>query len=244
MTTFFPSFDNPKRFRDEVGEEVGLSGVGSLQSFYEQGVESEKIIKKLKPLHNPTEGPLNLFPMLDVMRGAATSENQAFPQVYGLKASVDFPKIDVAALLYEEALGKLHGYRKNNDLMYKEEATSSCTIHEGVIEIEGEDVEEHQAQGKFGRHYTSEKVEAQAKGIATQRNKGDEQMGRKHGLERADNPAINDGNAKKGDELVYENSKDLPLNAPGAIPMEVDVIEVNGQPVTVESTMEALDGNV
>jgi len=244
MTTFFPAFENPKRFRDEIGEDVGVSGVGSLKSFYEEGVESEKIIKKLKPLHNPTEGPLNLFPMLDVMRGAATSENQAFPQVYGLKATMDFPRIDVAALLYEETLGKLHGYRQNNDIMYKEEATSSCTIHEGVIDIEGHDVDQHAGQSKFGMHEISEKVEAQAKAVAEQHNVGDQQMARKHGFQRADNPAINDGNAKKGDELVYENSKDLPLNAPCATPMEVDVIEVNGQPVTVESTMEALDGNV
>jgi hypothetical protein len=245
MVVVYPAFNNLKR-QNETFEE---QGVGSLQSYYEEGVESEPLKKIKTTLHNPCEGPLNLFPEMDRYTEDASSSNIAPPQVYGLRPQYKLMQVDATALIYEETLGKFNGFRWNNDIGFKDEPISNCRMSslDDVLEINGADIDEFNGQANFGHHADADaSIEKLAASEANQSKMGFSSLhhGRSHGFERTFNPAINDGDAKAGSELVYTNTYDLPINAPSAVPMDVDVIQVNGKDVTVADTLTALDNNI
>lgn len=233
-----PEFHDPTYVRSKL--EDGTCGVGSLTSYYEPSVDTQGS-RKRGYLHNDFDGPASMFPALDVMPGNASAVNLGFAHHWGLTKP---PKqdIDVGKLIYEESLGKMMGFRRNHDIEFKEEPLAKMLKHtvKDVYSITNENIDMHSGQGIHGMHTFSEAVTTEAKNISIQHNRGDTQMARWHGLERAKNPAIQGG---PGEE-VFHNTMDLPVNAPMATPMDLDVIEIDDTMVTVEDTMHILDGNV
>lgn len=218
--------------------ETGSCGVGSLTSWYENGVDSQGP-HKVANIRNEYAGPLNMFPYLDVKPGAASAFNEATPYSTNF---TPFPRndIDVAKLAYEETLGALHGFRINNNMEFKEEAISYTKLSDGVYDIAGENIEIHAGQAPHGQHAISMEVAAMAKEMAIQHAMGVSQNARDSGLERGTNPAIN-GTAG---EQIYHNTENIRADAETAVEMDIDVIAINGEEVRVEDTQQALDANV
>ena len=210
---------------------------GSLQSWYEPGVGSEGAIKKPR-MDNFMNGPLPLFPMLDVMEGAASAVNEGYVENWGLQ-NMKPNLVDETTLNFEEMLGELDGFRQQHNTEFKEENWSYTIPTEGTFAISGSNIDYHSAQASAGMHESSAEVALSSESVANEHNVGDNQEGRDAGLERGENPAINKGTG----EEVYHNSEVIDTNAPSAIPMDVDAIEVDGEFVHPEDTAQALGKN-
>ena len=233
---FVPPFSNQKRtYADFENEGVG---VGSLESWYETDVASVKPSKR-PSLHNPTIGPLPLFPKLDVMPGSSSAVNDAY--IFNL-ANFDKPdlqQIDPAVLHFEEITGKFQGFGTFNNVEFKDENFRSIRETKGVFEISGDNIDEHAAQAPFGQHQVADDIKEKSAKVAIQSKMGDAQQARDSGLERSQNEAINGS----GNEQVYHNSEVLPTNVPAITPVDIDALEINGEVQHVEDTQQALDLN-
>lgn len=232
----YPAFDNLKR--ETVWLEKSAGVVGSLTSYYENAVDTQGTTA-IQPLPNAMAGPLDMFPQLDVMPGAASAFNQSGAMDFSLKTGPG-KNIDTPKLMYEEALGNLMGYRMNNDVEFKDEAVSSTKFTEGLFKLSNENIELHAGQAPFGMHAISTEIAAAAKQVAIQHAMGDAQEARDAGLERGHNPAINGSEG----EQAFHNTNDIPANSGVTESMDIDAIPINNEEVHVEDTMYALDGNV
>lgn len=222
-------------FKREINVfERGGNTTGSLQSFYETGVESQGSVKKART-SNHTAGPLPLFPNLDVMPGAASAVNEGYVENWGLQ-SMNKNLIDPRVLEQEEAIGEFKGWVQQPNVEFKEEDVTMSKETMGVFNILGSNVDFHAAQAPHGQHESDVNVAQQSEMQANEHNVGDEQEGRDAGLERSENPAINKGTG----EEVYHNSETIDTTAPSGIPMDVDAIEVNGETVHPEDTAQVL----
>lgn len=218
------------------------SGNGSLQSWYEQSVETEGSKKLRYDTTHHFAGPLPLFPQLDVMEGEASAENDAIVHNWGIERGL--PKgIDVGVLNFEEMLGGLHGFRIHNNTGFDDDVInqSKRDMYMDLYTFDGSNIDQHTAQGPHGRHVIDEQIAGQSAQVAIQHNVGDSLEARHHGLERLDNPALNAQESGKGEG--YENQDTLETNAPAAVPMDVDAIEVDGQVTHPQDTNIALGGN-
>lgn len=217
-------------------------GVGSLTSWYEKDVQRQRPVRQKLVLHHPNKGPVPLFPRLDVMPGSASAPNQAlWISGSGLRSSKRL-KIDNASIEFQTELGKLHGFRLAPNTSFPDEKVPKAlpeNLKTELFELRNETIFTHEAQGTHGRHYIDPTVEKEATLYAQQTTMGDAQMGRHHGFERQDNPAISgDG------ELAFHNPLTLPPDVPGTIPMDPDAIRINEEVVLPEDTAIVLGGNV
>jgi hypothetical protein len=230
-------FNNVTTVRSYLDNETG--GAGSLTSYYEDGVESQGPSKRANST-NVFAGNRSMFPQLDVMPGAASAVNEGVTNIWGFSGFGDGGKIDIAKLLYEETLGELDGFRLNHDTGFNDDDFNMLKFSDKVFEIENDNLELHSGQAPHGQHNISMDIASSAKDIATQHAMGDSQAARKRGLQRGENPAVN---GSIGEE-AFHNSEVIPVTNEYAMPMDIDVIEVNDEEVRVEDTQYALDGNV
>lgn len=202
-------------------------GAGTLSSYYENGVESESSKKIKYDTNEHARGPLQLFPRLDVMPGSASAVNDAYSENWAIE---DFPSknIDVSVLNFEEMLGALHGYRVHNNTGWEDDSVNQFSKHSEreLFTLSGANINAHAAQAPHGRHDIDPDIAALAASVASQHNMGEAQQARDAGLEREKNPAINAQESGKGE--AFENPDTLGTDAPMAIPMDIDAIEING----------------
>ncbi len=237
---------------DPLAHEISISGVGSLQSYYEQGVESEPPLKKHEPLPHPNKGAGPLFGWLDVMPGAASAPNQDIWAGSGLDTNISLPRLDNAAIDFQLILGKYTGYRLSWDSEYKvaENAEEKITkemkpVFMDDYNFQNQTVFKHEAQASHGMHYIDPVVNQEAATYASRFRVGFEleSHARHAGLERGENPANNTSSTTLGDEYIYHNPLTMEPNVPGVIPMELDTIRINDELVRPEDTAVALGGN-
>lgn len=241
------SVELTKRLRPESKDPLahyGSMGIGSLQSYYEDAVESENPTKKTKQLPHPNKGSPPLFGWLDVMPGAASAPNQCIWSGTGIDTNTNLPKIDNAALDFQIILGKYRGYRLSSDPEFKEEKISSEVSIDptDLYAFQNSTIFKHEAQARHGMHYIDPQVNREAAEYALQTTVGDalQSSGRNRGFERELNPANNGG---KG-ENAFHNPLTMDKNVPTVIPMEPDSIRINNVIVRPEDTAVALGGNV
>lgn len=234
-----PSFPIEKTPKKHILYE---SGIGSLNSWYEQGVESQGFKSIRYDTNQHARGSLPLFPQLDVMAGDASAENDAIVHNWGL---TDYPikNIDVAVLNYEEMLGGLNGFRIHNNTGFEEDNFNQYkqSTHDNLFMFDGQNIDQHSAQGPHGRHVIDGQVAELSAQVAIQHNVGDSLEARDSGLERGENPAVNAQETGKGE--VYENQDTIDTSAPTTIPMEIDAIEINNTVTLPMDTDVALGAN-
>lgn len=236
MDPEYPRLTQPKKHI------IYEAGSGSLQSWYEEGVEAQgsKRIKYDTAEH--FSGPLPLFPQLDCMAGDASAENDAVYHNWAIAKGLP-SGIDVATLNFEEAMGELNGFRIHNNTGFEEEPINQYkqSMYEDLFMLDGQNIDVHSGQGPHGRHVIDGAIAEQSARVATQHNVGDSQEGRDAGLERGDNPAINAQETGKGE--TYENTDTLDTSAPAAVPMDIDAIEIDGVVTHPQDTDTALGAN-
>lgn len=238
---------------DPLAHEVSISGIGSLQSYYEQGVESEPPLKKQPELPHPNKGSGPLFGWLDVMPGSASAPNQDVWQGTGLDTNIILPKVDNASIDFQLILGKYTGYRLSWDSEYRvaPEASQEKITKEmkpvvmDHYNFQNQTIFGHEAQASHGMHYIDPVVNQEAATYASRFRVGHElsSHARHAGLERGENPANNSNATDLGDEYVYHNPLTMDPNVPGVVPMEPDTIRINDELVRPEDTAVALGSN-
>ena len=236
MDPEFPRLTTPKKHI------LYEAGGGSLQTWYEAGVESEGSKRIKYGTTDHFSGPLPLFPKLDVMAGEASAENDGILYTWGL-STAPMKNIDVAVLNFEEELGGLHGYRVHNNTGFEEESINQSKHGEidSLFMLSGSNIDSHSAQGPHGMHVIDSQIAELSGQVASQHNMGDAQEARDAGLERGDNPAINAQETGKGE--VYENVDTVDTSEPAAIPMDIDAIEIDGVITKPHDTNVVLGGN-
>lgn len=236
MDPDFPRINTPKKHI------LYESGISSLQSWYEDGVESQGFKSIRYDANEHARGALPLFPQLDVMPGEASAENDGVVHNWGI---ADFPmkNIDVAVLNFEEMLGSLHGYRIHNNTGFDEDVInqSKQSTMDNLYMWDNNNIDQHSAQAPHGRHEIDPQVAALSAQVATQHNMGDDLDARHHGLERGNNPALNAQETGKGE--TYENTDTVDANVPTTVPMDIDAIEIDGVVTKPMDTNIALGGN-
>lgn len=238
---------------DPLAHEVAVGGTGSLQSYYEHGVESEPPLKRHIELPHPNKGRAPVFGWLDVMPGTSTAPNQDLWEGAGLDTNIVLPQLDNAAIDFQLILGKYRGYRLSWDSEYRiaQEAVQEAITKEVADQwqpdymLENSTINAHGSQAVHGMHYIDPTVTQQTATYASRFRVGDETMmhARHAGLERGDNTAINTNAQDLGDENVYHNPLTIDPNAPTVIPMEPDTIRINDELVRPEDTVIAMGGN-
>lgn len=236
MQPDYPRLSQPKKHI------IYEAGNGSLQSWYEQGVEGEGS-KRIK--YDTTDhfaGPLPLFPQLDCMEGEASAENDAIYHNWAITKGLP-NGIDVATLNFEETLGELNGFRIHNNTGFEDDEINQYkqSTSDDLFMLDGDNIDSHAGQGPHGRHIIDGGIAEQSARVATQHNVGDAQEARDAGLERGDNPAINAQESGKGE--TYENVDTIDTNAPSAVPMDIDAIEIDGVVTHPYDTDAALGSN-
>jgi hypothetical protein len=238
---------------DPLAHEVAVGGTGSLQSYYENGVESEPPLKRHIDLPHPNQGKAPVFGWLDVMHGSASAPNQDIWEGSGLDTNIMLPQLDNAAIDFQLILGKYRGYRLSWDSEYRvaqetaqeEVTTKMMDPWETDYNFENETIYAHESQANRGMHYIDPTVNRQSAMYASRYRVGDETMmhARHAGLERGDNPGINTASEDLGDEIVYHNPLTVDPNVPTVIPQEPDTIRINDELVRPEDTAVAMGGN-
>jgi hypothetical protein len=239
---------------DPLAHEVSVGGTGSLQSYYEHGVESEPPLKRHIELPHPNKGKAPVFGWLDVMRGDASAPNQDIWEGTGLDTNIVLPQLDNAAIDFQLILGKYRGYRLSWDSEYRvaqetiQEKITAQDIGETWVpdfSFENSTINDHGAQARHGMHYIDPTVTQQTATFASRFRVGDETMmhARHAGLERADNTAINTKAQDLGDENVYHNPLTIDPNVPTVIPIEPDTVRINEELVRPEDVAIAMGGN-
>lgn len=239
---------------DPLAHEISISGVGSLQSYYELGVESEPPLKKQPELPHPNKGKGPLFGWLDVMPGAASAPNQDIWEGSGLDTNIILPQLDNASVDFQIMLGKHTGYRLSWDSEYRvapetvqEKITKEMngSIYMDKYNFQNQTIFGHEAQASHGMHYIDPVVNQEAATYASQFRVGNalSSHARHAGLERGENPANNSNSTELGDEYVYHNPLTMDPNVPSVVPMEPDTIRINDELVRPEDTAVALGSN-
>lgn len=202
-------------------------GAGTLQSYYEEGVESQGPKRIRYDTIQHFAGSLPLFPQLDVMAGEASAINDGYNMGWGL-TSIKSTNIDVSVLNYEEMLGGMQGYKISNNTGFEDENFNQYAMHDPkeLFGLSGQNIDEHSGQAPHGRHEIDISIAGLSAMVASQHNVGDAQEARDAGLERGDNPAVNAQETGKGE--AFENTDCVDVNAPVSVPMDVDAIEING----------------
>ena len=243
-TSFLPL---TKRLRPPTTDPLahyGSVGVGSLQSYYETGVETETPSKKAKALPHPNKGPAPLFGWIDVMGGAASAPNHCIWEGTGLDTNIHLAKIDNASIDFQLILGKYRGFRLSKDPEYKEEPITKYKDMNPTYDysLDNNNIYRHEAQNRHGMHYIDPTINREAGEFAQQTKVGDglTNAGRHRGFERELNPANNGG---KGED-AYHNPLTLDKDVPTVIPMEPDTIRINDELIRPEDTTVALEGNI
>jgi hypothetical protein len=236
MDPEYPRLTNPKKHI------LYESGISSLKSWYEEGVESQGFKSLRYDTNEHFRGNLEMFPQLDVMPGEASAVNDGVVHNWGI-SNIPPKNIDVAVLNFEEMLGGLHGYRIHNNTGFDDDVVNQYKQSSGddLFMLDGLNIDMHSAQEPHGRHEIDSAVQELSAQVASQHNVGDSLEGRDAGLERADNPALNAQETGKGE--AFENQDTVDTNVPTTVPMDIDAIEIDGVVTKPMDTNIALGAN-
>ena len=211
----------------------GQQGTGSLQSWHVNEYEVKGDPPHIQTLPNIAEGPLPLFPMLDVMPGSSTAYNDGEDleewkaYIVGGDNMVSNNNLD-----FEIMHGALQGYKTSTSRLGYEEPPKYprefALLNRDTQEPVANDAVDHSiAEAPFGWHAVDQHTLALQKQLNFNHNlgfKAIDEGGRRYGLEREWNKAI-----------LPKNPWNIPEDSETTIPMESpDEINVNGDAVNPE----------
>jgi hypothetical protein len=215
----------------------GQQGTGSFQSWHANEYQVRGDPARLQILPNPTEGPLGLFPRLDVHPGAASALNDGIQMKewgqwilpgtnHVSNADLDF-ELDHAALQgYKTGTGGDNAFAPINRFP-KEFAVRN---REWTSTVSTDTMDHQVAEATSGWHAVDKSTVALQKQRNFDHNKGFmgiDESGRHRGLEQDWNKAI-----------YPKNPRTVPLSTDTTVPMESpDEINVNGEAVNTEDTL-------
>ena len=223
------------------GETLGLlhgrgeQGTGSLQSWHVNEYEVAGDPSMIQVLPNICEGPLPLFPRLDVMKGSSTAYNDGMYMKEWGNYILKGHSLNNADLDFEITHGKLQGYKTGTGgdnafadiLRWPFEFALQNKLTQAPV---ANDAIDHAiAEAKHGWHAVDEQTLALQKQLNFNHNRGYmgiDESGRRKGLEQFWNKAV-----------LPWNPLTNPLDCDTAIPMESpNEIMINGEGVNPEDT--------
>jgi len=214
----------------------GQQGTGSFQSWHVNEYEVRGDSARITTLPNICEGPLNLFPRLDVMPGSASAINDGEHlgewSSYITKSDNHISNHDVD---YELNHGALQGYKTGigGDNAYakvrKLPKEFSLRNREVMEDVPNDAVDHKIAEARYGWHAVDGHTLGLQKRLNFNHNRGFmgiDESGRRRGLEQFWNPA-----------MYPLNPRTVPANSDTAMPVDSpDEIVLNGQAINPEDT--------
>lgn len=216
----------------------GQQGTGSFQSWHVNEYQVRGDPARIQILPNPTEGPLNLFPRLDVMPGSASALNDGlYMSEWGEWIQHIENRVSNQDLDFELTHGALQGYKTGTggDDPYapiqrwpKEFAARN---HAELQPTVASDTIDHMlGEARHGWHAVDKSTVSLQKQLNFDHNKGFmgiDESGRHRGLEQDWNKAI-----------YPKNPRTIPQTSDTTIPMvSPDEINVNGEAVNNEDIL-------
>jgi hypothetical protein len=213
----------------------GQQGTGSFQSWHVNEYEVQGDPSHIQTLPNITEGPLPLFPRLDVMPGSASAYNDGedLPEWKNYIVKGD-NLVQNRHLDFELDHGALQGFKTTTSHLGYEEPPKwikeRSLANKSVQEPIANDAIDHSlAEARFGWHAVDESTLGLQKKLNFNHNRGFmgiDEGGRRYGLERDWNQAI-----------LEKNPWNISESAETSIPQtSPDEINVNGDAVNPEDT--------
>lgn len=213
----------------------GQQGTGSLQSWHVNEYDVKGDPPHITVLPNIAEGPLPLFPMLDVMAGSSSAYNDG-EEMEEWKSYIIAGDnlVSNKNLDFELTHGALHGFKTGtSNLGYEEppvwprEFSLANRVQQETISNDA--VDHSIAEARFGWHAVDQHTLGLQKQLNFNHNlgfKGINEGGRRYGLEREWNKSI-----------LAKNPNNIPESSDTAVPMESpDEININGDAVNPEDT--------
>lgn len=176
----------------------GQQGTGSLQSWHVNEYEVKGDPPHISTLPNICEGPLPLFPRLDVMPGSSTAYNDGEEMSEWSQYIVPGDNhVSNANLDFEIGHGALQGYKTGTSNLGYEDPPKFprefVLANKNVQETVTNDALDHAiAEARFGWHGVDDHTLAMQRQLNFQHNRGRagwEESGRRYGLERDWNKA-------------------------------------------------------
>ena len=213
----------------------GQQGTGSLQSWHVNEYEVRGDPAHIQTLPNIAEGPLPLFPRLDVMPGSSTAYNDGEDLEEWKNYIVPGDNmVQNSHLDFELTHGALQGFKTSTSNLGYEDPPKYprefAILNRSVQETIANDAVDHSiAEARFGWHAVDDHTLGLQKQLNFNHNlgfKGIDEGGRRYGFEREWNKSI-----------LPKNPWNIPENSETAIPMESpDEINVNGDSINPEDT--------
>lgn len=213
----------------------GQQGTGSLQSWHVNEYDVKGDPPHIATLPNIAEGPLPLFPRLDVMPGSSTAYNDGeYCKEWGEYIVKGSNNISNSDLDFEIMHGALQGFKtKTSNLGYEDPVKwpreFSTHNREGQETIANDAIDHNIAEATAGWHAVDEHTLGLQKQLNFNHNlgfKGIDEGGRRYGLERQWNQAI-----------LPEVPRNISEQSDTATGVErPDEIQINGEGVNAEDT--------
>lgn len=214
----------------------GQQGTGSLQSWHANEYDVHSDPSHLRILPNVAEGPLPLFPRLDVMPGSASAYNDGMDMSeWSAYIKPGNGHVENKYLDYELDHGALQGYKTGNggdnafaDIPHwcREFALRNRETQEPVA---NDAIDHSIAEARYGWHAVDTETLEYQRQLNFNHNRGYmgiDESGRRKGLEQFQNKA-----------LLPWNPLSVPENIDTEIPQESpDEINVNNESVNPEDT--------
>lgn len=213
----------------------GQQGTGSLQSWHvnEYDVKGDPV--HIATLPNIAEGPLPLFPRLDVMPGSSSAYNDGeYCKEWGDYIVKGTNNVSNADLDFEIMHGALQGFKtKTSNLGYEDPPKwpreFSTRNRDGQEPVPNDAIDHSIAEATAGWHAVDEHTLGLQKQLNFNHNlgfKGIDEGGRRYGLERGWNQAI-----------LPEVPRNISEQSDTATGVErTDEIQINGEGVNAEDT--------
>jgi len=211
----------------------GQQGTGSLQSWHVNEYDVKGDPPHINTLPNIAEGPLPLFPRLDVMPGSSSAYNDGEEMSEWANYIVKGDNgVQNSHLDFELGHGALQGFKTSTSNLGYEDPPKYprefALLNRGVQETIANDAVDHSiAEARFGWHAVDDHTLGLQKQLNFNHNlgfKGIDEGGRRYGFEREWNKSI-----------IAKNPWNIPENSETTTPMESpDEINVNGEAVNPE----------
>lgn len=211
----------------------GQQGTGSLQSWHVNEYDVKGDPPHISTLPNIAEGPLPLFPRLDVMPGSASAYNDGMEMVEWTNyIDKGDNGVQNSHLDFEISHGALQGFKTSTSNLGYEDPPKYprefALLNRTVQETIANDAVDHSiAEARFGWHAVDDHTLGLQKQLNFNHNlgfKGIDEGGRRYGLERMWNQAI-----------LPEVPRNISEQSDTAVGVErADEIQINGEGVNGE----------
>lgn len=211
----------------------GQQGTGSLQSWHVNEYDVKGDPPHINTLPNIAEGPLPLFPRLDVMPGSSSAYNDGMEMAeWANYIDKGDNGVQNSHLDFEISHGALQGFKTSTSNLGYEDPPKYprefALLNRTVQETIANDAVDHSlAEASFGWHAVDDHTLGLQKQLNFNHNlgfKGIDEGGRRYGFEREWNKSI-----------ISKNPWNIPENSETTTPMESpDEININGEAVNPE----------